>query len=134
MFFPTTGDNVLVPKPGFPLYQVITQSLGGSVRQYPLKPEESWNCDVEAMDKLIDSKTKAIVVCNPSNPCGSSYTAEHLQEICAVARKHNILIIADEIYGGLVFTGKFSPFHVHSGDVPIISIGGNATLLGPFVR
>lgn len=76
------------------------------------------------MDKLIDSRTKVIVVSNPSNPCGSNYSAEHLREICAVARKHNLMILADEIYGNLVFTGKFSPVHVHSGDVPVISVGG----------
>jgi tyrosine aminotransferase len=119
-----SGDNILVPRPGFPLYQVITQSMGGTVKHYPLKPEESWNCDLEAMEKLIDTKTKVIVVSNPSNPCGSNYSAEHLKDICAVARKHNIMILADEIYAGLVFTGKFHPIHVHSGDVPIISVGG----------
>jgi tyrosine aminotransferase len=123
------GDNILVPKPGFPLYQVITQSLGGSVKQYPLIPEKSWSCDIEAMDKLIDSKTKIIVISNPSNPCGSNFTAEHLKEICAVARKHNLPILADEIYAGLVFTGEFAPLHVHSGDVPVISVGGKRSLL-----
>mmetsp|Transcript_87972 Transcript_87972/g.172084 ORF Transcript_87972/g.172084 Transcript_87972/m.172084 type:complete len:412 (-) Transcript_87972:164-1399(-) len=120
------GDNILVPKPGFPLYQVITQSLGGSVKQYPLKPEESWNCDVEAMDSMVDSKTKAIVISNPSNPCGSNFSVDHLKAIAAVARKHNLLIIADEIYSDLVYSGKFNPMHVYSEDVPVISVGGIA--------
>ena len=124
MYILNSGDNILVPKPGFPLYQVISESLGGSVKQYSLKPEEAWNCDVAEMDRLIDSKTKAIVISNPSNPCGSNFTAEHLREIAAVARKHGLLIIADEIYCGLVFNGEFSPMHVHSGDVPVISVGG----------
>jgi tyrosine aminotransferase len=128
------GDNILVPKPGFPLYQVITQSLGGSVKQYPLIPEKSWNCDIEAMDSLIDSRTKVIVISNPSNPCGSNFTAEHLREICAVARKHNLPILADEIYAGLVFTGEFAPLHVHSGDVPVISVGGAHTTTFAVVR
>ena len=114
----------MVPKPGFPLYQVITESLAGSVRHYPLLPEKDWTCDLEAMDKLIDSRTRAIVISNPSNPCGSNFSAEHLRDICAVARKHNVLIIADEIYCGLVFDGDFSPLFVHSGDVPVISVGG----------
>ena len=94
------------------------------MKQYPLKPEESWNCDVEAMDSMVDSKTKAIVISNPSNPCGSNFSVEHLKAIAAVARKHNLLIIADEIYSDLVYSGKFNPMHVYSEDVPVISVGG----------
>ena len=61
------GDNILVPCPGFPLYQVIAESL-------------------EHMASLVDSNTRAIVLTNPSNPCGSNYSAEHLEGVAAVAR------------------------------------------------
>eukprot|EP01040_Poterioochromonas_malhamensis_P009236 gene9235-10025_t len=120
------GDNVLAPKPFFPLYQVITQSLGGEVKFYNLKAESSWECDLEAMDAAVDEKTKAIVINNPSNPCGSNFSAAHLVGIAAIARKHNLPIIADEIYGRCVFQGQFSPMHLYSGDVPVISVGGLA--------
>lgn len=120
------GDNVLVPKPCFPLYQVITESLGGHVKYYPLKAESNWECDLEAMDKAVDSKTKAIVINNPSNPCGSNFSVEHLVGIAAVARKHGLPIIADEIYGKCVFNGVFHPMHHHSGDVPVITLSGLA--------
>mmetsp|Transcript_9813 Transcript_9813/g.21837 ORF Transcript_9813/g.21837 Transcript_9813/m.21837 type:complete len:269 (+) Transcript_9813:638-1444(+) len=93
---------------------------------YPLIAEENWSCDLEQMDALVDSRTKAILINNPSNPCGSNFSAEHLRGIAAVARKHNIMIVADEIYSGLVFKGSFEPMHVHSGDVPVISLGGLA--------
>jgi tyrosine aminotransferase len=76
------------------------------------------------MDKLVDHKTKAIFICNPSNPCGSNYSSQHLHDIALVAKKHNLPIIADEIYEKIVFNGEFSPMHVHSDDVPVISIGG----------
>ncbi len=92
------------------------------------QPESSWECDLESMDMLVDSRTKAIVINNPSNPCGSNFTAEHLVQIAAVARKHNLPIIADEIYSGCVFNGQFSPMHVHSGDVPVLSVGGEILL------
>ena len=78
------------------------------------------------MDKLVDARTKAIVINNPSNPCGSNFTAEHLVRIAAIARKHSLPIIADEIYGHCVFNGEFSPMHIHSGDVPVLSVGGLA--------
>ena len=120
------GDNVLVPKPSFPLYQVITESLGGHVKYYELDAESSWECNLEAMNAAVDSKTKAIVINNPSNPCGSNFSAQHLVDIAAVARKHSLPIIADEIYGRCVFEGDFNPMHLYSGDVPVISVGGLA--------
>jgi len=120
------GDNILVPKPGFALYQVVADSIGASVKHYPLLPDDSWACDLDAMDALIDERTKGILINNPSNPCGSNFTVEHVKAIAAVARKHGLPIIADEIYAGCVFTGTFSPAHICSGDVPVISLGGLA--------
>jgi tyrosine aminotransferase len=120
------GDNVLVPKPAFPLYQVITESLGGQVKYYPLIAEKNWEADLEAMDAAIDGKTKAIVINNPSNPCGSNFSSQHLLGIAAVARKHSLPIIADEIYEHCVFNGEFTPMHINSGDVPVLSVGGLA--------
>jgi tyrosine aminotransferase len=121
------GENILVPSPGFPLYQVITDSLGGHTKKYNLLPDKAWECDLEQMDSLIDSGTRAILVNNPSNPCGAVYSAQHLKDIAAVARKHNLPIIADEIYSGIVFDGeKFEAMNVHSGDVPVLSMGGLA--------
>ena len=58
--------------------------------------------DLETLEKLIDHNTAAIVVNNPSNPCGSNYSKKHLEEILAVAEKHHIPIIADEVYHGMV--------------------------------
>lgn len=106
--------------------QVITESQGGKVKHYPCIAEKEWECDLEAMDALVDEHTKAIVINNPSNPCGSNFTAEHLRGIAAVARKHNLPIIADEIYGKCVFDGHFYPMHHYSDDVPVISLSGLA--------
>ena len=120
------GDNILVPQPGFPLYEVIIKSLGGTAKHYPLDPTKSWECDIKAMDKLIDGKTRAILINNPSNPCGANYTAEHLTAVAALARKHHLPIIADEIYAGIVFENVFTPMNTVSGDVPVLSLGGLA--------
>lgn len=120
------GDNILVPSPCFPLYQVIAESLGASVKHYQLKPEAQWECDLVSMEAQIDENTKAIFMNNPSNPCGSNFSPEHLSAIAAVAIKHGLLIIADEIYGGCVFKGTFSPMHAYSGSAPVVSLGGLA--------
>ena len=120
------GDNVLVPSPGFPLYQVVIESLGGNAKSYPLNPAKQWECDLDAMDKLVDDKTRAILINNPSNPCGANYSAAHLTAIAGIARKHGLPIIADEIYAGIVFDGVFTPMNTVSGDVPVLSLGGLA--------
>jgi len=78
------------------------------------------------MDAQVDANTKAILINNPSNPCGSNFSADHLLQIAAVARKHRLLIIADEIYGRCVFDGTFYPMHLYSGEVPEVSVGGLA--------
>ena len=77
------------------------------------------------MEQLIDKDTVAIVVANPSNPCGSVYSKQHLLDILAVAEKHFLPIIADEIYNDLVFKGQHSyQIASLSKNVPILSCGG----------
>lgn len=119
------GQNFLVPRPGFSIYKTLAESLGIFVKTYDLLPEKSWEIDLEHLVEQIDGDTAAIVVNNPSNPCGSVYNKQHLQDILAVAAKYKVPIIADEIYEHFVFDG----FHYHSmasltDEVPIISCGG----------
>lgn len=71
------GDNILAASPGFPLFQPICQNLEVNFKNYNLLPEKDWEIDLVHLESLIDSKTKAILVNNPSNPCGSAFTKEH---------------------------------------------------------
>ena len=66
------------------------------------QPERSWEVDLEDLERQIDDNTAAIMLNNPSNPCGSVYSRQHLLDILAVAEKHRIPIISDEIYDGMV--------------------------------
>jgi len=134
-------DSVLlVPRPGFPLYQVIAESHGARVIHYDLLPNQGWECDLDHIDRIIseeeenahDVSTKVvrgIVVNNPSNPTGAVYSEEHLMQIVKLAEKWNVPIIADEIYGDLVFGNNvFHPMaNVASKlgyTVPIITASG----------
>ena len=77
------------------------------------------------MEQQIDDNTVAIVVVNPSNPCGSVYSKQHLLDILAVAERHFLPIIGDEIYGGMVFKGQqFHSIASLSRNVPVLSCGG----------
>ena len=84
---------------------------------------------MEAAQKLITPRTKAILVNNPSNPCGSVYSKDHLLEIVDFARRNDIIIISDEVYGDMVFNDNvFHPMGSISKDVPVVEIGGSAKI------
>lgn len=119
------GDNILVPRPGFSLYKTLAESLGIEVRHYDLIPSKSWQVDLPQMTSLIDARTRALVTCNPSNPCGSVYPRSHLEAILTVAEAHKIPIIADEIYEHFVFSGQeYHSLASLSKQVPILACGG----------
>jgi len=123
------GDNVLLPNPGFSLYQTICDSRGIQIRSYRLLPEKGWEADLSHMESLIDGKTRAILVNNPSNPCGSVYSREHLQAIVDLAERYHLPIIADEIYADMVFDEKTRPFVPVASltkTAPVLAVGGLA--------
>lgn len=72
--------------------------------RYSLLPERKWEADMEHLESLIDERTAALVVTNPSNPCGSVYSRQHILQLVALARRYKLPIIADEIYCDFVST------------------------------
>ena len=121
------GDNILLPKPGFSLYATIAGYLNVEVRYYDLLPERNWESDLVQMATLVDSRTRALLVNNPSNPNGSNFSRAHLEDLLAFARRFKLPIIADEIYADMVFRGQeFLALSDLSMDVPIVTIGGLA--------
>lgn len=91
------GQNVLVPRPGFCLYRTLAEGLNIEVRYYDLLPEKQWRADLEQLESLIDDKTAALLINNPSNPCGSVFDREHLQNLVDICERHYLPIIADEV-------------------------------------
>ncbi|KAI5066469.1 hypothetical protein GOP47_0019093, partial [Adiantum capillus-veneris] len=121
----TPGSNILLPRPGFPLYETFCSYMGVKVRYYDLLPEHNWEIDLGMLDMLTDRNTVAMIICNPSNPCGAVYNLEHLSKVVQKAAQLRLPIIADEIYGHIVFEGqKFCPVASLTVDVPILTAGG----------
>ncbi|KAL4114962.1 hypothetical protein PRIC2_013858 [Phytophthora ramorum] len=121
------GENILLPRPGFPFYQALCDLNQIECKFYKLKPEGNWEADLEHMQTLVDENTRAILVNNPSNPCGSVYSKPHLEKILALAELNKVLIIADEIYGDMVFGSNFFyPMAALTKTVPVITVGGLA--------
>ncbi|XP_067007089.2 tyrosine aminotransferase [Anabrus simplex] len=119
------GQNILVPRPGFSIYRTLAETWGIRVKSYNLKPEKGWEVDLTHLEQQIDGDTAALIINNPSNPCGSVYSRQHLADILAVAERNFVPIIADEIYEHLVYPGQeFYPMASVSTDVPILSCSG----------
>lgn len=100
------GDEILIPAPDYPLWTAAAKLAGGNPVHYICDESSGWYPDIADMEKKITYKTKGIVVINPNNPTGALYPLEVLEQIVALARKHDLMIFADEIYDRLIFDGK----------------------------
>ena len=100
-----TGDEVLIPSPDYPLWTACTNLSGGTAVHYICDEQSEWYPDLADIESKITPKTKAIVVINPNNPTGALYPREILEGIVDIARRHELIIFADEIYDRLVMDG-----------------------------
>lgn len=100
------GDEMLVPAPDYPLWTASVTLAGGNAVHYICDEKSNWYPDINDIKSKITSKTKGIVIINPNNPTGALYPVEILQQIVDVAREHQLIIFADEIYDRLVMDGK----------------------------
>lgn len=118
------GANILLPKPGFPIYALCAAFRHLEVRYYDLLPEKGWEVDLNAVASLADHNTIGVVIINPGNPCGNVYSFQHLKEIAETARKLKLIVIADEVYGHLAFgTNPFVPMGVFGSIAPVLTLG-----------
>ncbi|MBB5832330.1 pyridoxal phosphate-dependent aminotransferase [Brachybacterium aquaticum] len=97
------GDEVLVPQPDYPLWTASVSLAGGRAVHYRCDEEQNWWPDVTDIADKVTPRTKAIVIINPNNPTGAVYPEHVLKDIVAVARKHGLLILADEIYDKILY-------------------------------
>ena len=100
-----TGDEVLVPMPDYPLWTAAVTLAGGTPRHYLCDEANEWNPDLADMRSKITPNTRAIVIINPNNPTGALYSDDILREIIQIAREHDLIIYADEIYDKMLFDG-----------------------------
>ena len=100
-----TGDEVLVPAPDYPLWTAAVTLAGGTPRHYVCDEQNEWMPDLADIRSKITSNTRAIVIINPNNPTGALYSDELLREMVQIARKHKLIIFADEIYDKMLYDG-----------------------------
>lgn len=100
------GDEILVPMPDYPLWTASITLAGGKAVHYRCDEESNWYPDVNDIRSKITPNTKGIVVINPNNPTGAVYSKQVLEDIVQVAREHDLILFADEIYDRLVMDGE----------------------------
>lgn len=119
------GDEVLIPMPDYPLWTAATNLSGGTAVHYRCNEEDNWHPDIEDIKSKITSRTKGIVVINPNNPTGALYSDDLLKQIIAVAKEHNLIIMADEIYDRILYDDTVhTPMSTLTDDVLVLSYNG----------
>ena len=116
-----SGDEVLIPSPTYPLYTAVLAKIGAKPVFYKKDPANGWMPDVKEIERLVTPATRALVVIDPNNPTGATYPDSVRRGLIEIAEKHNIPLLADEVYGDLAYDGPVPPMASLYPDAPIIS-------------
>ena len=118
-----SGENILTPTPGYPLYNAVVNYLQGNLNEYELDESNDWQPDIDDMRSKINNKTKAITLINPNNPTGSLYTKNTLKKVIDLAGEHNLPIFTDETYDKIIYDDdfEFNAVGSLSKDVPVVT-------------
>lgn len=119
------GDEVLIPAPDYPLWTAATYLSGGRAIHYRCDESEGWAPDLDDLRARITPRTRALVIINPNNPTGAVYPQPVLEEMLEIARKHDLVVFADEIYDKILYEdAHHTPVASLADDVLILSLNG----------
>jgi len=100
------GDEVLVPDPGYPIYESLTRFVGGTPIPVPIRQELDFRIDLDELRSLVTAKTRMLVINSPANPTGGVLTRSDLEAIAELAISRDLVVLADEIYGRILYDGE----------------------------
>jgi len=119
------GEDLLTPSPDYPLYSAVLAKLGVPLNTYDLNEEDGWQPDLADIKRKITPRTRGIVLINPNNPTGAVCSRAMLEAIAELAREHNLVIFADEIYDKLILDDdRCIAMAAVAPDVPVVTFGG----------
>jgi alanine-synthesizing transaminase len=118
------GDEVLVPAPGYPIYPAILNKLGAVSRYYRVDESNEWRPSPDEVRSLINERTRALILINPNNPTGCIVPDAITAELLEIASRHNLLVIADEVYRELCFDRQPTPASLmaHELGTPLVTL------------
>lgn len=100
------GDEVIIPDPAYPNYCGTVSILGGKIVRVPLYEEHGFRLQPEDLEKVITPKTRALILNYPTNPVGAILNKEDVQKLAQIVKKHNIMVISDEVYDNIIYDGN----------------------------
>jgi len=115
------GDRVLVPSPTYPLYTAVLAKIGAEPGFYRTEPARGWGPDLDHLESLVTARTRAIVLIDPNNPTGAVYPTSVREKIVEIAERHGLVILADEVYGDVAYSGPVPPLGSLAPDGPIVA-------------
>ncbi|MGD9660330.1 MAG: pyridoxal phosphate-dependent aminotransferase [Porticoccaceae bacterium] len=119
------GDEILIPAPDYPLWTAAVTLAGGTPVHYRCDEQNGWQPDIEDIGRKVSPRTRGIVVINPNNPTGAVYSEQVLNDIVDIARKHDLIIFADEIYDRIIYDGvEHIPLARLATDVLCVTLNG----------
>ena len=118
------GDEVLLPDPGWPNYEMAVSIVHGRPVFYNLRAENHFLPDLDEIDRLVSPRTKLLLLCTPSNPTGQVYDETLMRELMALAQRHDLWVLSDEIYGQIVFDQPHQSALPHDADGRAIVVSG----------
>jgi len=119
------GENLLLPSPGYPLYEAVLTKIGCEPTPYTLDESNGWQPDIDDIARRINNKTRGIVVINPNNPTGAVYSKEILKGILNLAARHGLVVFSDEIYNKLLLDPvEFISTASLAPELPVITLNG----------
>src|SRR5260370_10276071 len=101
------GDEVLFPDPGFPIYASLTRGVGGTAVPFGLEEKNKFQPDVDEIARKITPRTSVLIFNSPNNPTGTVFSDAVLEKLAELATKHDLWVIADEIYARILFSGEY---------------------------
>jgi aspartate/methionine/tyrosine aminotransferase len=101
------GDEVIYPNPGFPIYESVINFVGGTPVPIPLRESSEFGFDLELFEASVSSRTKLIIINSPQNPTGGVLDRAQIERIAAIARRHQVPVLTDEIYRQFLYEGEF---------------------------
>jgi alanine-synthesizing transaminase len=116
-----SGDEVLVPVPTYPLYTAVLAKIGARAVFYRTDPARGWLPDLDHVRSLMTTATRALVVIDPNNPTGATYSTDVRRALVELADRHNVPLLADEVYADLAFDGPVAAIAAENPDAPVIS-------------
>ncbi len=114
-------EEVLVPAPTYPLYTAVLAKIGARGVYYRTDPNRGWQPDLDHLRSLLTAKTRALVIIDPNNPTGAVYPQATRRALLDFADRHNLVVLADEVYADLSYEGSVAPLGTLDLDAPVIS-------------